>query len=198
MSRRTPPESALRQVILTEASRLFAEHGYADVSMRQIAKAAGCSATAIYLCFESKDDLLFTVVQGAFDQFAAALFAAAASEREPRARLAAIGMAYIEFAIASPQDFRLMFIDKPTFLLAPSNQGRAPRINALSSLRETVSEVLGKGAQHPEVLLVADALWAGVHGIATLHVSRLGFTAERAREAGRLQTSVMSQGVQGR
>jgi len=195
-SRRVPaPNSALHTTILERASELFAENGYEEVSMRQIAKAAGCSATAIYLFFESKDDLLFTVVEDAFEQFVAAMDAAAASSGSPRDRLAAIGMAYIEFAIARPVDFRLMFIDKPKFLLAPSVRDRAPRLNALAALRNTVGEILDLPPTAPPVLVAADALWGGVHGIAVLHVSRLGFTAERAREAGTLQTRLMSTGL---
>lgn len=44
--------------ILAAAGRLFAERGYDAVTMREIAKEAGCSHTAIYIYFEDKEALL--------------------------------------------------------------------------------------------------------------------------------------------
>lgn len=44
--------------ILAAAGQLFAEKGYAAVTMREIARAAGCSHTAIYLYFKDKEALL--------------------------------------------------------------------------------------------------------------------------------------------
>jgi len=60
----TAPDST-RGRILTAAERLFAEHGFAGVSMPAIAKACGITAGAIYKHFASKDDLFFEVVSRA-------------------------------------------------------------------------------------------------------------------------------------
>jgi AcrR family transcriptional regulator len=54
-----------RERILGAAERLFAEDGYAGVSMPAIAKASGITAGAIYKHFDSKEDLFFEVVQRA-------------------------------------------------------------------------------------------------------------------------------------
>ena len=51
-----------RDRILDAAERLFAEHGYDNVSMPMIAAASGITAGAIYKHFESKEDLFFEVV----------------------------------------------------------------------------------------------------------------------------------------
>lgn len=47
-----------KQTIVQAAETLFAKHGFANVTMRQIAKHAGCSHTAIYLYFKDKQALL--------------------------------------------------------------------------------------------------------------------------------------------
>ncbi|MBB3108468.1 AcrR family transcriptional regulator [Paenibacillus phyllosphaerae] len=61
------PEAADRRKRMTEemkksvrqaAERLFITRGYEAVTMREIAKEAGCSHTAIYLYFKNKEDLL--------------------------------------------------------------------------------------------------------------------------------------------
>lgn len=47
-----------KQAILAAAASLFSERGYDSVTMRQIAKAAGCSHTTIYIYFKDKEALL--------------------------------------------------------------------------------------------------------------------------------------------
>lgn len=47
-----------KQAILAAAASLFSERGYGSVTMRQIAKAAGCSHTTIYIYFKDKEALL--------------------------------------------------------------------------------------------------------------------------------------------
>jgi AcrR family transcriptional regulator len=49
--------------ILSAAERLFAEHGFSNVSMPRIAKASGITAGAIYKHYDSKADLFFEVVR---------------------------------------------------------------------------------------------------------------------------------------
>jgi AcrR family transcriptional regulator len=49
--------------ILSAAQRLFAEHGFGNVSMPMIAKASGITAGAIYRHYDSKADLFFEVVR---------------------------------------------------------------------------------------------------------------------------------------
>lgn len=56
--RRRKNAEATKRSILEAAGRLFASRGYDAVTMREIAKAAGCSHTTIYLYFKDKLDLL--------------------------------------------------------------------------------------------------------------------------------------------
>ncbi|HEY5999693.1 MAG TPA: TetR/AcrR family transcriptional regulator [bacterium] len=54
-----------REQLLTVASRLFAERGFARTTTRQIARAAGVSEGAMYRHFRGKEDLLLTFVRRA-------------------------------------------------------------------------------------------------------------------------------------
>lgn len=58
----TSKGDATRERILAAAERLFAEHGFAGVSMPVLAKASGITAGAIYRHFDSKEALFFEVV----------------------------------------------------------------------------------------------------------------------------------------
>lgn len=57
-SRRKQLTEEMKAAVRTAAASLFAEKGYHSVTMREIAKEAGCSHTAIYLYFKNKEDLL--------------------------------------------------------------------------------------------------------------------------------------------
>ena len=51
-----------RAAVLDAATRLFGEFGWADSSMRRVAKAAGVSVETVYAAFGSKGDLLAAVM----------------------------------------------------------------------------------------------------------------------------------------
>ncbi len=55
-----------KTIILNEAVRLFAKHGYSDVSMRDIAEAVGIRAPALYNHFTDKQNLYLAAVSQAF------------------------------------------------------------------------------------------------------------------------------------
>ncbi|SDX67820.1 TetR/AcrR family transcriptional regulator [Paenibacillus sp. CF384] len=57
-TRRQQLTEEMKAAIRSAAAALFAEKGYSAVTMREIAKAAGCSHTAIYLYFRNKEELL--------------------------------------------------------------------------------------------------------------------------------------------
>jgi len=52
-----------RQQILTAAAALFAKHGYADTSLRDIAGVVGMKAGSLYYHFASKDELATEVLR---------------------------------------------------------------------------------------------------------------------------------------
>ena len=64
-----PPPTAKRDTILRAAIDVFAERGYFNAQVADVARAAGVAAGTVYLYFRSKDDLLVSIfeqtVQGA-------------------------------------------------------------------------------------------------------------------------------------
>ncbi len=66
------------------AMRLFARHGYAAVSMRQIAAEVGVQAGALYNYTPDKQSLLFGLMQGHMEE----LLLARAAREQPRTPLA--------------------------------------------------------------------------------------------------------------
>ncbi len=73
MARKTGSHSEITRPRIRDAAlRLFARHGYAAVSMRQIASEVGIQAGAIYLYFEDKQALLFDLMNTHMDDLHAA------------------------------------------------------------------------------------------------------------------------------
>jgi AcrR family transcriptional regulator len=70
--RRTTDDESTQQRILAAAERLFADHGYANVSVRDIADEAGVTHPLIYYHWGSKRELLAAVVADTQAQMRAA------------------------------------------------------------------------------------------------------------------------------
>jgi AcrR family transcriptional regulator len=60
---RTPKSAGTRRLLLDVATELFIERGYSDVSMRDIAAAAGLTKSALYGHFRSKGQFLVEVIR---------------------------------------------------------------------------------------------------------------------------------------
>jgi len=58
-----------RQLIIDSAIKLFAEKGFASASINSIAKEAGISKGLIYNYFESKEELIITIINNGFNEF---------------------------------------------------------------------------------------------------------------------------------
>lgn len=83
-----------RAAIVAAAARLFAEKGYADCTLREIAGAAGMKAGSVYYHFPSKDEILVEVLNQGSNRLrgnvAAALDALPPGARTPARLRAAI------------------------------------------------------------------------------------------------------------
>jgi AcrR family transcriptional regulator len=162
----TPPRSSyhhgqLRPVLLAEARAQLDAGGPESVSLRETARRAGVSATATYRHFSDKDSLLAAVAAEGFREFGKAL---ADSIKDGRP-FAAMGRAYVEFALAHPGLFRLMF--------SPLIRER-DRFPDLKEASEQAFRGLQMGAaaarNSPDANADAAALaaWSLVHGLSHL------------------------------
>jgi AcrR family transcriptional regulator len=113
--RLTPKATATRNRIIESATELFAEQGYAGVSVREVAARSGVSSGAIYATFRGKADLLIEALRASIavdladvpvdvltlplPQIDAHQFTAGASRRRERLR-----MLMIEAAVAARTD----------------------------------------------------------------------------------------------
>jgi AcrR family transcriptional regulator len=164
MGKRAYHHGDLRRVLVEAAARLVAERGLRGVTLREVGRRAGVSHAAPYHHFADRDALMAAVAEEGFRRFdTAQTAAAAAAGPAPRARLTALGVAYVRFAAAHPHHFRLMF--RPELWKPGAYPGLAAvAARTFARLSETVGAC--RGGEDPQ--LPALLAWSAIHGLATL------------------------------
>ena len=173
--RRTQKRENMQHLILDEAMRLFSLHGYEGFSLREVAEGIGYAPTTIYRYFRDKDELVFALFEAAFTEFSQTLTDARSTQAAPLAQLEAVGKAYVQFAMAHPVHYRLLFMERGD-LLSPlyerlKTEGRAyvgPMI-VVEILTAAQEQGVWPASFSPEEY--ATLIWAQVHGIASLGIS---------------------------
>ncbi len=64
MTKRAEQKARTREAVVVAARELFHHHGYGEVGLRQVAKAAGMSTGAIFASFPGGKDALFEAAMG--------------------------------------------------------------------------------------------------------------------------------------
>ena len=85
--RSEPSLGPKRDVILRAAIDVFAERGYFNAQVADVARAAGVAAGTVYLYFRSKDDLLISIFERGMREALAEGRAAVEAVADPRERL---------------------------------------------------------------------------------------------------------------
>src|SRR6266851_4555497 len=89
------PAGPKRDVILRAAIDVFAERGFFNAQVADVARAAGVAAGTVYLYFKSKDDLLVSIFDRSMRDGLAAGRAAVADLHDPRERLRRLARAHL-------------------------------------------------------------------------------------------------------
>jgi AcrR family transcriptional regulator len=106
---RTPRSRAKadrRDALLAAAARLFAERGFAGVSMEDLGAAAGVSGPAVYRHFSSKQAVLAALLIGVSEGLLSGGRACVADADDARAALAALIAFHVDFALSEPDVIR--------------------------------------------------------------------------------------------
>ena len=103
-----------RDELLKVAIDLFATHGFAGTSIRDIAGAAQCSVANVYHHFANKEALWLAVLAGSIDDLPAALAAAVevGGGTDPLARFERLVRAHVATSHRFPRESQILFIDE--------------------------------------------------------------------------------------
>jgi AcrR family transcriptional regulator len=161
--------AGFRARLCEAAERLFAEKGPEVVTMRQLAAELGVSPMTPYRYFKDKDDILAAVRASGFERFSEALEKAHALPGDVVARGSAVREAYLSFAFAHPQAYKLMFdLNQPNETDYPELVRAAQR--ARLTMIQYVSDFVQAGLMEGDVEQIGLMFWAAIHGAVGLEL----------------------------
>jgi TetR/AcrR family acrAB operon transcriptional repressor len=111
--------ASTKQRLIDAATNLFANKGYGATSVKDISSAAGISEGSIFWHFESKQGLLFAVVDQALAGWEAEILAPLLEQAAQPGSAAAIVEAHRRFALANPEVGERLFLKLAGEALTP-------------------------------------------------------------------------------
>ena len=171
-SRATYHHGDLRAALLEAAEKELAERGIEGFTLRGVAKRAGVSHAAPAHHFRDTSDMLTALATIGMERFHRAMETTQAEPHaNPRDRFIASGVTYVEFALANPTLFHLMFGSRRPDFESPGFVEHASA--AFRNLVDGIASIRGGSPlEEPAGRLDIAAAWALVHGIATLMIAR--------------------------
>lgn len=159
-----------REHLCAAASRLFAQRGTDGVTMRALAEVMGISPMKPYHYFRDKEEILVASMERAFNRFAAALEVADKRECSPLERAIARRQAYVAFALAEPDCYRVMFeLPHPDPAAYPSLQAAVERARAVTRCGMDALIAAGLVEGDPDVL--GGVFWCTLHGAVSAYIA---------------------------
>ena len=159
----------LREALIAATRELLIEHGPDGFTLADACRRAGVTTAAPYKHFRDKQEILEEIVARGFDELAAAN-AEAVAEGGPGtlAGITAMGISYLDFAVAQPAVFRLMFGHKSKL-----REVRQVDESGNQCLKNVIDEVAAYSRAHghtADAEEIAIRLWTFVHGASSLEL----------------------------
>ncbi len=159
------------RLIVATARELAEQQGWDAVTTRRLAERIDYSQPVLYSHFRGKREIIGAVALDGAAEMAAALRAAASTASTaasaadgPRARVAALARAYLDFAARNPAVYDAMFQLDGGLAFAQADTPE-PLKDAFAALLENLAAVVGSGV---DPALFTEVFWAALHGLATL------------------------------
>jgi len=134
--------------------------------MRAVARLAGVSPAAPYRHFADREALDAAVAVEGFKDLRADLRAALPADLATASAedvVAALGVAYVAFALRRPAVFRMMFGNE-------CDEEDSERSRASAQLHDVLNEAIEQIFPDADVPSLSSALWSMAHGLAFLHL----------------------------
>jgi AcrR family transcriptional regulator len=187
----TPKEIlCFRNRMCDHALTSFAKRGVEGISLRGLAADLSCSRTTPYRYFKNKADILAALRQREFGRIADKLEGALLQQSDSSKQLHALFRAYLQFAISYPDSYRVMYsVAQPYSDHYPELEAAIVRSGA--PMRQVVVALVAAGKMYGEPVKICYLLWAGLHGLISLHLAHLLGNKQEIEELAAVMVSSM-------
>ena len=165
---RAKGKAATRKALLEIASALLEREGASALSMRRIAKLAGCSTSVLYTQFGGKEGLAAALYKEGFEHLAAAL--AKVNEAKPLAQVTQLNHAYRQTALANPTHYAIMFA-RPIPEFQPDQVLRELAWGTLQPLINALEACVVSKKLNGDPADMAKKLWLFTHGLVSAELA---------------------------
>lgn len=161
----------LKESLVETALEMIDKEGLDSVTLRDLAQRLGTSRTAIYRHFDSKEALILGVIQKGYEQLDMMFTPIFQDTTQSVAvRFERMGRAYLDFAIAHPNLYRLLFGEnfrqEREEICDYKDENQATGLYALIGLLLEAQEEGIIARENP--MIQAATVWASIHGLASL------------------------------
>jgi AcrR family transcriptional regulator len=162
------PREVRETQILALAEELFAERGYAGLTMNALADRAGVTKPVIYAIVRSKDELYHRCLRRAADELAAAVGAAASGHgADLEAALRAGNLAFFRFIESHVRAFAMLFADDAGAPHAVHIDGiRARQATLLTQMLSSQATAAGQTVDNQRIELAVHAINGAAEALA--------------------------------
>ncbi|BDA69343.1 transcriptional regulator, TetR family [Calothrix sp. PCC 7716] len=159
----------LRQALIDGAISLIAEQDVGSLSLREVARRVGVSHAAPYRHFQDKESLLAAVAEEGFIGLTEAMNRGIEQAPDDTLkRLEATGVAYVQFAVAHPSHYRVMF-DSYQGEQIPHPERAQAGWQAFQVLFNAIEAGQSAGTVRAgDTMQLGWVAWSTVHGLAML------------------------------
>jgi len=170
----------LKEALLKASLELVSEKGPHGFSLAEVCRKAGVSVAAPYRHYRDKEAILAAIAVAGFEQYyEGAAAAVAASSDKTFGALSALATTYVNFAIANPSRYRVMYGSDLSKAKFPELYATARRaFDVVFCVVEKCLIENGKSSENTYAMSVS--MWSHCHGIAMLCVD--GFLREIAMD----------------
>lgn len=189
----------LKEALVDTAMEIIDTDGLDAITLRDITQRLGTSRSAVYRHFENKEALILGVITRGYEHLDL-LFTPIFQDRTRSVseRFDTMGRAYLDFAIAHPNLYRLLFGEmyrkEREVLCDYKDESQATGLYALIGLLLEAQEEGIIAQENP--IVQAATVWASVHGLASLLIDGHLLMSDNFEEIYRYSQSVLLRGLQ--
>lgn len=172
--------SSTRNRILKAAMRLFTEHGYNAVSMRQLGKETGLQSGSLYVHIDSKEALLQELIEEGYEQLIENTLDHLYKTVPPAQRVIAFVQHHLEFQAGNP-DWCFLANIEVRYLTAERTKDIVRLRHAYSSILESILRELKPDCQATQATHQALFILNGIPSVGSNHQNVIDWAEDLSR-----------------